>query len=79
MNAEIWFMQLEMIENVKRQIRAKMLEEAAEEQRIRQEGKNRAWICGLVYEISKNTNSLKGGNNENGIQTNILFDRRRAR
>ena len=78
MNAEIWFKQLEIIESVKRQIIAKMLEEAVEEQRIRQEGEKRAWICGLVYEISKNTNLLKGGNYENGIQTNILFDRRRT-
>ena len=79
MNAERWFKQLEMTNSIKRQIRAKMLKEAAEEQRIRQEGKKRALICELVYEISKNTNSLKGGNNEDGIQTNILFDRRRAR
>ena len=53
MNAEIWFKQLEMIGSVKRQIRAKELEEATEEQRIRQEGEKRAWICELVYEISK--------------------------
>jgi len=44
MNAERWIKQLEMIEKVRGDLRAKEKAEAEEEERIRQEAERRAWL-----------------------------------
>jgi len=44
MDAERWIKQLEMLEKVSQQIRAKERARLAEEEKIRQEAEKRAWL-----------------------------------
>lgn len=44
MDAERWMKELEMIDKVRRDLRAKERAEAAEQERIRQESERRAWM-----------------------------------
>ena len=52
MDAERWMKQLEMMEKVKRDLRAKEKAQATEEERIRQQAERRAWL----RELGRTTN-----------------------
>jgi len=51
MDADRWMKEIEMVEKVRRDLRAKEKAEAAEEEQIRQEAEKQAWMRELVDEI----------------------------